>query len=93
MIEPLLDRWGELAPALEDVAASLERDSSRGEPLDPNALAAPLPRAYQWADGSAYVHHVELVRKARGAASAATARRAARSSSAASNSATRSLRC
>ena len=35
--------------------------------LDPAALAAPLPRAYQWADGSAYVNHVELVRKARGA--------------------------
>src|SRR3546814_1976419 len=36
--------------------------------LDPLLLAAPLPRAYQWADGSAYVTHVELVRKARGAA-------------------------
>jgi fumarylacetoacetate (FAA) hydrolase len=34
-------------------------------PLDPAALAAPLPRAYQWCDGSAYLHHVELVRKAR----------------------------
>ncbi len=40
---------------------------SAGNPFDPAACASPLPRAYQWADGSAYVNHVELVRKARGA--------------------------
>ena len=39
----------------------------RGEPLDPKSLAAPLPRAYEWVDGSAYLNHVILVRKARGA--------------------------
>ncbi|NGO91421.1 MAG: 2-keto-4-pentenoate hydratase, partial [Halomonas sp.] len=37
------------------------------QPFDPRRCASPLPRAYQWADGSAYLNHVELVRKARGA--------------------------
>jgi fumarylacetoacetate (FAA) hydrolase len=68
-LQEALDRWGEIAPQLEDEAEALEVG---GPPagtfdLDPAELAAPLPRAYQWADGSAYVHHVELVRKARGA--------------------------
>ena len=46
---------------------SLNDGSVAGEPFDEAACLSPLPRAYQWADGSAYVNHVELVRKARGA--------------------------
>ena len=60
-----LDNWAELAPGLEALSATLE--AGGGESFDPDKLASPLPRAYQWADGSAYVNHVELVRKARGA--------------------------
>ena len=52
---------------LADLAEQLRDDKAPGSfELDTSALAAPLPRAYQWADGSAYVVHVELVRKARG---------------------------
>ena len=52
-------------PALQ--AASDVVNAGKGDAFDPRACASPLPRAYQWADGSAYVTHVELVRKARGA--------------------------
>lgn len=63
-----LDNWAEVAPHLEKVYQELNAGKRRDAfELDPNALAAPLPRAYQWADASAYVNHVELVRKARGA--------------------------
>ena len=61
-----LDNWVEVAPRLEDLAADIE-DADAGSPFDEAACASPLPRAFQWADGSAYVNHVELVRKARGA--------------------------
>ncbi len=61
-----LDNWTAVAPALEDLAADIESGDA-GKPFDEAACASPLPRAYQWADGSAYVNHVELVRKARGA--------------------------
>ena len=64
-MQAALDNWAELAPGLEALSATLE--SGGGDPFDPEKLASPLPRAYQWADGSAYVNHVELVRKARGA--------------------------
>lgn len=67
-LQEALDRWDEVAPRLAAVAAELEADGSRaGVPFHPNLCRAPLPRAYQWVDGSAYVNHVELVRKARGA--------------------------
>ena len=46
---------------------ALNSNSADGDPFDELACASPLPRAYQWADGSAYVNHVELVRKARNA--------------------------
>jgi len=64
-LQAALDDWSNARPALEAIAARL--DESGGEPFDEKACASPLPRAYQWADGSAYVNHVELVRKARGA--------------------------
>jgi len=67
-LQDALDRWAETAPALGRLAADLEVGRASGAfGLDPASVAAPLPRAYQWADGSAYVFHVELVRKARGA--------------------------
>ena len=67
-LQRALDSWTTAKPQLEAVAAALEKGQPAGSfALDPAALAAPLPRAYQWADGSAYVVHVELVRKARGA--------------------------
>ncbi len=64
-LQAALDDWTNMRPALEAIAARLE--AGEGEPFDQSACASPLPRAYQWADGSAYVNHVELVRKARGA--------------------------
>jgi fumarylacetoacetate (FAA) hydrolase len=63
-----LDNWAQAAPALEQVYASLNAGDAPGAfDFEPVACDAPLPRAYHWADGSAYVTHVELVRKARGA--------------------------
>jgi fumarylacetoacetate (FAA) hydrolase len=69
-LQAALDDWANARPALERIAAGLE--DGGGEPFDQAACASPLPRAYQWADGSAYVNHVELVRKARGAEMPAT---------------------
>jgi len=62
-----LDDWDACEPKLRAIAASLAKGEGSRERFDEAACAAPLPRAYQWADGSAYVNHVELVRKARGA--------------------------
>ncbi len=64
-LQAALDDWDVAEPALRDVSTAV--NDGAGEPFDPVACASPLPRAYQWADGSAYVNHVELVRKARGA--------------------------
>jgi fumarylacetoacetate (FAA) hydrolase len=63
-----LDNWHETAPRLMRVYDLLNESKADGaRTFDPAHAAAPLPRAYQWADGSAYVTHVELVRKARNA--------------------------
>ncbi len=64
-LQAALDNWATARPALESIATKLE--SGGGDSFDETTCASPLPRAYQWADGSAYVNHVELVRKARGA--------------------------
>lgn len=64
-LQSALDDWATFEPQLSERAAAVE--AGAGEPFDESAAASPLPRAYQWADGSAYVNHVELVRKARGA--------------------------
>jgi fumarylacetoacetate (FAA) hydrolase len=64
-LQGALDDWATTAPQLQALYADLE--TGGGEGFDPAACASPLPRAYQWADGSAYVNHVELVRRARGA--------------------------
>ncbi|HVV64974.1 MAG TPA: fumarylacetoacetate hydrolase family protein [Rhizomicrobium sp.] len=67
-LQHALDHWSDAEPRLTQVSDLLnEGDISGQQPFDPRACASPLPRAYQWADGSAYVTHVELVRKARGA--------------------------
>src|SRR5512144_2155869 len=68
-LQAALDDWASLAPALEALASELNAGRlSDAAPFDPRRAMAPLPRAYQWADASAYVNHVELVRRARGAA-------------------------
>ncbi|MEA3276682.1 MAG: fumarylacetoacetate hydrolase family protein [Pseudomonadota bacterium] len=66
-LQALLDDWQALSPGLEPVYADLNAGRIRGRPMDTAVLAAPLPRAYQWLDGSAYLSHVERVRRARGA--------------------------
>ncbi|HET8728810.1 MAG TPA: fumarylacetoacetate hydrolase family protein [Alphaproteobacteria bacterium] len=65
-LQAALDDWGEVSPKLEAIARGIDANPSAFA-FDARACASPLPRAYQWADGSAYVNHVELVRKARGA--------------------------
>ena len=65
-LQAALDDWPAIRPKLERLAEQLET-SSAGEAFDESICESPLPRAYQWVDGSAYVNHVELVRKARGA--------------------------
>ena len=68
-LQHALDDWTRVAPALAAIAAELDAGRlSDAHPFDGARACAPLPRAYQWADGSAYVNHVELVRRARGAA-------------------------
>jgi fumarylacetoacetate (FAA) hydrolase len=62
-----LDDWAAAEPRLQEIADSLEAGRIAHAPFDPKACAAPLPRSFGWADGSAYVNHVALVRKARGA--------------------------
>jgi fumarylacetoacetate (FAA) hydrolase len=67
-MQQVLDDWGFIGPQLEDLSAQLNAGRARHAfPFDPVQCMAPLPRAYQWADGSAYINHVELVRKARNA--------------------------
>ena len=65
-LQAALDDWTSVEPRLTEIADSLEADRIAHGPFDPGAAASPLPRAFQWADGSAYVNHVALVRKARG---------------------------
>ena len=66
-LQGLLDNWDRLAPAVEALAVELAHEAIPRRRFHEREAAAPLPRAYQWADGSAYVNHVELVRQARGA--------------------------
>src|SRR3954469_11341944 len=67
-LQQVLDDWGFMSPQLQDLYESLNQGKARHAfPFEPSRCMAPLPRAYQWADGSAYINHVELVRKARNA--------------------------
>ena len=65
-LQAALDDWQRIAPHLAAMAESLETGSVPSARFHEHDALSPLPRAYQWADGSAYVNHVELVRKARG---------------------------
>ena len=67
-MQQVLDDWGFIAPQLVDLSETLNQGKTRHAfPFDPAMCMAPLPRACQWADGSAYINHVELVRAARDA--------------------------
>ena len=67
-LQQVLDDWNFLSPQLQDLSDALNNGKARHPfPFEPTRCMAPLPRAYQWADGSAYLNHVELVRKARDA--------------------------
>ena len=67
-LQSALDEWARCEPRLREVAAALENAHARhAEPFDPRSCLAPLPRAFQWADGSSYLSHVRLARQARGA--------------------------
>ncbi len=71
-LQAALDDWAHAAPRLAAVAEGLETGAQPAMRFHEHDAASPLPRAYQWADGSAYVNHVELVRKARNAEMPAT---------------------
>jgi fumarylacetoacetate (FAA) hydrolase len=66
-LQVALDAWEDCEPRLRQLASDLEAGRVAAEPLDPTHLQSPLPRAYEWVDGSAFLNHVILVRKARGA--------------------------
>ena len=67
-LQQVLDDWNYLSPQLQDLSDSLNSSKARHAfAFDAAQCMAPLPRAYQWADGSAYLNHVELVRRSRGA--------------------------
>ncbi len=66
-MQAALDNWSSAAPALTDMYKLLNSNPQSGDAFDQGRAHSPLPRAYHWVDGSAYVNHVELVRKARGA--------------------------
>ncbi|MCG9682493.1 fumarylacetoacetate hydrolase family protein [Vibrio sp. Isolate23] len=67
-LQSVLDQWSKVEPQLTEVYQALNEGTLVAEmPFEQSLCESPLPRAYQWADGSAYVNHVELVRKARGA--------------------------
>lgn len=65
-LQKALDDWDIIAPKLQERAAALEANRLMSEAFDPKKCASPLPRAYQWLDGSTYINHIELARKARG---------------------------
>ena len=67
-MQQVLDDWSFVSPQLEDLSQTLNQGRARHAfAFDPRLCMAPLPRACQWADGSAFINHVELERKARGA--------------------------
>lgn len=67
-MQQALDRWHDVAPELRSIYRLLNQgEMKNSKRFEPKKAMSPLPRAYQWADGSAYVVHVELVRRARGA--------------------------
>jgi len=65
-LQAALDNWAEAEPALRTVAAALDRGEIAAQVFDPALAMAPLPRAYQWIDGSGYLSHLERVRTLKG---------------------------
>lgn len=65
-LQVALEDWNRTAPLLNALATDLEAGRARGESLGEREVGAPLPRAFEWIDGSAYLNHIRLVRKARG---------------------------
>jgi len=65
-LQAALDDWDMAAPALEQLGAQLDAGAIAGQPFDPAAALAPLPRAFQWIDGSGYMSHLERVRSLKG---------------------------
>ncbi len=66
-LQAALDDWARAEPLLRRLAGDLEAGRAPADPIEPWRFHAPLPRAYEWVDGSAYLTHARLVRKARGA--------------------------
>ena len=66
-MQEALDNWDEAEPALQAKYDKLNNGEIQGEPVEFDKLHSPIPRAYEWIDGSAYINHIVLVRKARGA--------------------------
>jgi fumarylacetoacetate (FAA) hydrolase len=66
-LQAALDDWDRVEPRLREIAVSLERGQIANQPIDFGQLLAPLPRAYEWVDGSSYLNHILLVRRARNA--------------------------
>lgn len=66
-LQAALDDWSECSAKLEAISKRLNAGEEEGAAVDPSRFSAPLPRAYEWVDGSAFLNHVRLVRKARGA--------------------------
>ncbi|MDT2034428.1 MAG: fumarylacetoacetate hydrolase family protein, partial [Planktomarina sp.] len=66
-VRDAIENWTSVEPGLQNLANKLEAEEVETIVYDPKILASPLPRAFQWADGSAYLSHMRLVRKARGA--------------------------
>ena len=66
-LQAALDDWAHVSPKLEALYTDVQHEAVPCERFHEREAHSPLPRAYQWADGSAYINHVELVRKARGA--------------------------
>jgi fumarylacetoacetate (FAA) hydrolase len=65
-LQAALDEWESCEPRLREIAAALEQGRVSSLPFHQHEASSPLPRAYQWADGSAYLNHVALIRRARG---------------------------
>ncbi len=66
-MQDALDRWDEVEPSLLELSEKLDSQDLEGTAVEVDKLDAPLPRAYEWIDGSAYINHIVLVRKARDA--------------------------
>jgi fumarylacetoacetate (FAA) hydrolase len=65
-LQAAIDDWERLAPALAELSAQLDKSAIAGQPFEPSAVLAPLPRAYQWIDGAGYMGHLERVRSLKG---------------------------